>query len=137
MNIYSRIDPTQLLHIIMRRKDVQPGRTDIIEADNKLQCAVMNMNKGVTFKPHKHNVVSFERIPMVVQESWVVLQGSVYVTLYDIDDTVLHTDVLEQGDISITVGQAGHNYLIMSDHTLVAEFKSGPYMGQSLDKIMI
>ena len=32
------------------------------------------------------------------------------VTLYDIDNSVLHTDVLEPGDCSITL-MGGHNYL--------------------------
>lgn len=136
MTLYSSIDPTQLLHIINRKRDIQAGRTDLVPADELLQCAVMRYSRGTTFRPHKHFP---KQLPAagITAESWIVISGTVQVTLYDLDDSILHTDVLEAGDISITVGAAGHNYLIMSEDVCVAEYKSGPYYGQSQDKIMI
>lgn len=136
MNIYSKIDPTTVLHIINRKRDIQPGRVDLVEPEEMLQCAVMRYNSGQTFKPHKHHYKSLEH-ESLTQESWCVIQGMVQVILYDIDDSILHTDVLEQGDISITIGQAGHNYVIMNDNTIIAEYKSGPYYGQEQDKKFI
>lgn len=137
MNLHSRINPTQTLHIITRKRDIEQGRKDIVEPDCMLQCAVMKYSNGQTFKPHKHISKWVPDIDLMAKESWVIIKGLVKVTLYDIDDSILHTDILEQGDISITVGEAGHNYLIMSDDAIIAEFKSGPYLGVDNDKIFI
>lgn len=135
MNIYSRISPTDVLHIISRKREIHSGRIDLVDPLEMLQVAVMRYGKGQTFRPHKHKAKPTPSITLTA-ESWIVVSGLVQVTLYDTDDTLLHTDVLEAGDISITIGQAGHNYLIMSEDAYVAEFKSGPYAGEN-DKIFI
>lgn len=135
MIIYSKIDPTTPLHIITRKRDIQQGRTDIVDPDQFIQCCSLKLAKGTTFKSHRH-LESFRAHLYRPQESWVVISGMVQVILYDLDNTVLHTDVLEPGDISITL-QGGHNYLIMVDDTLVYEYKTGPYLGQANDKVMI
>lgn len=134
MNIYSRIEPTLLLHIISRARDIQTGRVDLVPPDEFIQCAAIRMEQGKTFKPHRHK--PFAKETYITQESWVVIRGMVQVTLYDIDDTVIHTDVLEPGDCSITL-MGGHNYLSMNDNTIVYEYKTGPYTGQQDDKTMI
>lgn len=135
MNIYSRIEPTKILHIIVRKRDVQPGRTDIVEPQEFIQCAALRLPKDTTFKAHKH----LERTRSELyrpQESWAVITGLVEVILYDIDDSLLHTDMLEPGDISITIC-AGHTYKILAENTLVYEYKTGPYRGQETDKVFI
>lgn len=134
MNIYSLIDPTQLLHIIQRKADVQPGRVDLVPTDQFIQVATLLQPQGTTYKPHKH----IERtLPWkgVAQESWICITGLVEVTLYDTDDTVLHTDILGPGDLSITL-HGGHNYRFMQDGYVV-EYKTGPYFGRESDKIFI
>lgn len=136
MNIYSRIDPTVLLHIINRKNDVQPGRADLVDPDQFIQCAALRQQKGTTYKPHRHLMQMCGASTYIPQESWVVIYGMVQVILYDIDNTVIHTDVLEPGDCSITL-QGGHNYLFMADDSLVYEFKTGPYKGQESDKFFI
>ena len=135
MNIYSRLNPTELLHIIIRKNDIPAGRTDIVDPDQFIQCAAIKQDKGVTYKPHRH-LSQMRTGPYIPQESWVVIAGLVQVTLYDTDNTVLHTDVLEPGDISVTL-QAGHNYLFLQDGSFVYEFKTGPYKGQANDKVFI
>lgn len=136
MNLYSRIEPTRLLHIIQRKRDIVQGRVDLVDPNELLQIASIRQSKGVTYQPHKH---VYKRLPHegVTQESWCVISGVVQVTLYDIDDTVLHTDVLESGDISITLDEGGHNYLFMADESVIYEYKSGPYYGQEEDKVFI
>ena len=52
--IYSKIHPNKLLHIIVRKKEITPGRQDIVPEDNFIQCSILNMETGKTFKPHKH-----------------------------------------------------------------------------------
>jgi len=135
MNIYSHIEPTTILHIINRKGDIIAGRTDLVPPDEFIQCAVMNQPNGMTFKPHRHINQYRSESNYIPQESWVVISGLVKVILYDFDNTILHEDVLEPGDCSITL-QGGHNYLFLQD-SIVYEFKTGPYLGQRKDKIFI
>ena len=66
----------------------------------------------------------------------MVVSGSVKVYFYDLDDSLLYTTTLNPGDASITL-EGGHTYEILSDETLVYEYKTGPYQGQELDKVFI
>ena len=133
--IFSKVDPEKLLHIITRKEDITPGRIDIVPEENFIQCSILNLEKDKTFKPHKH--IWKERTKNVIaQESWIVVQGSVKCILYDIDDTIIYEPILYPGDASFTL-EGGHNYLILEDNTLVYEYKTGPYLGIELDKIMI
>lgn len=133
--IYSKIEPETLLHIVVRKEDIVPGRQDIVSEENFIQCSILSMEKGKTFKPHRHIWKQRDRL-VIAQESWIVVQGRVQCTFYDLDDTIIATPILEVGDASFTL-QGGHNYLILEDGTLVYEYKTGPYEGQSLDKTFI
>jgi cupin fold WbuC family metalloprotein len=133
--IYSKVDPNKLLHIIVRKEDLTPGRVEVVPEDQFIQCALLNMEKGKTFKPHKH--IRKERTRNVIaQESWIVIQGSVKCIFYDLDDQIISTPILYPGDASFTL-EGGHNYEIQEDNTLVYEYKTGPYEGQALDKTFI
>jgi cupin fold WbuC family metalloprotein len=133
--IYSKVDPNKLLHIIVRKNDIKPGRIDIVPENNFIQCSMLNLEKDKTFKPHKH--IFKERTRNVIaQESWVIIQGSVKCVFYDIDDTIISEPILYQGDASFTL-EGGHNYIILEDETLVYEYKTGPYEGQTFDKTFI
>ncbi len=132
---YSKVDPNKLLHIVVRKEDLTPGRKDIIPEEHFIQCSHLNMEKGKTFRPHKHIFKNRTR-DVIAQESWIVVQGKVKCIFYDIDDTILVEPILETGDASFTL-EGGHNYEILEDNTLVYEYKTGPYEGQTLDKIFI
>ena len=133
--IYSKIDPNKLLHVIVRKEDLTPGRVEVVPEDHFIQCALLNMEKGKTFKPHKH--IWKERTRSVIaQESWIVIQGSVKCIFYDTDDQIIATPILHPGDASFTL-EGGHNYEIQEDNTLVYEYKTGPYEGQALDKTFL
>lgn len=136
--IYSKVEPDLLLHIIVRLEDIetQISRQDIIPEDNFLQCSTLNMKQGTTFRPHKHIFKERTHEKQIAQESWVVIRGSVKCILYDIDDTILTTPILNAGDASYTL-RGGHNYEILEDDTIVYEYKTGPYEGQKLDKTFI
>lgn len=133
--IYSKIDPSKLLHIVIRKEDIIPGRKDIISPNNFLQCSVLNMEKGKTFKPHYH-IWKERNEKIIAQESWVVIQGKVKCIFYDLDNTILENFILNPGDSSFTL-EGGHNYEILEENTLVYEYKTGPYEGQDLDKKFI
>lgn len=134
-HIYSIVEPGKILHTIVRKEDLTPGRKEVVSEDNFIQCAILNMEQGKTFKPHRH--IWKERTRNVIaQESWIVIQGSVKCIFYDLDDTIIGTPILYPGDASFTL-EGGHTYEILEDNTLVYEYKTGPYEGQSLDKTFI
>ena len=54
IKIYSKVDTSKLLHIIVRKEDMTPGRQDIVPEENFIQCSILNLEKDKTFKPHKH-----------------------------------------------------------------------------------
>jgi cupin fold WbuC family metalloprotein len=133
--IYSNIDSDILLHIIVRKEDLSPGRTEVVPDNQFIQCSLLNMEKGKTFAPHKHIWKERNR-NIIAQESWIVIHGSVKCIFYDIDDQIIATPILYTGDASFTL-QGGHTYEILEDNTLVYEYKTGPYEGQQLDKTFI
>ena len=133
--IYSKYDSDKLLHIIVRKDDLIAGRTDVVPGEHFIQCALLNLNEGKTFKPHKHIWKNRTR-DVIAQESWIVVQGSVRCTFYDIDDEIIAEPTLNIGDASFTL-EGGHTYTILEDNTLVYEYKTGPYEGQSMDKAFI
>ena len=132
---YSKVDPSKLLHVVVRKEDLKPGRKDIIPEEHFIQCSHLNMEKGKTFRPHRHIFKERTR-DVIAQESWIVIQGSVKCIFYDLDDTLLVEPTLYPGDASFTL-EGGHNYEILEDDTLVYEYKTGPYEGQALDKTFL
>jgi hypothetical protein len=94
------------------------------------------MEKGKTFPPHRHITKDRHYSHQIAQESWVVISGQVRCRLYDIDNKLIASPVLQAGDASFTL-YGGHTYEILEDNTLVYEYKTGPYEGQELDKEFI
>jgi hypothetical protein len=128
--IYSKLQPGVLLHLINRLNEIN-GRTDVAPVEEFLQLATLKMQKGQTFKAHKH--ITLVKETNIAQESWIVVRGSVKCIFYDLDDTIIAEPVLKPGDCSMTF-RGGHNYLILEDDTIVYEYKTGPYLGQQFDK---
>ena len=132
--IYSKVREGTLLHMVSRLSDIE-GRKDLVPPENFIQCATLRMDKGKTFKPHKH-IFSTKTYDKIAQESWVVIKGSVKCIFYDLDDSIIAEKVLHQGDASFTL-LGGHNYVSLEDDTIVYEYKTGPYEGQEYDKTFI
>lgn len=134
---YSKIEKNKLLHVVYRPTSNEENyREDIIQADNFIQCSYLRFPKNKTFKPHKHIMKKRSYNNQIAQESWVVIKGSVRCIFYDIDDKIIATPTLFPGDVSFTL-YGGHNYEILESNTIVYEYKTGPYEGQSFDKVMI
>lgn len=134
MKIYSKVEKDLILHIINKKNEITHNRVDLCNNQEYLQVACFKMDNNKTFRPHKH--IKCERTTDITQESWIVVKGKVKAILYDIDDTIIHEEILEQGDCSITF-RGGHNYLCMEDDSIVYEYKTGPYLGQEKDKAFI
>lgn len=133
--IYSQVKPGLHLHTVFRLDEIQ-GRVEVADSDQFLQLATLRMEKGKTFRPHQHIWKPAIRESVIAQESWVVIKGSVEVSFYDTDGTLLEKHVIGVGDCSMTF-QGGHTYLILEDDTVVYEYKTGPYQGQELDKVFL
>ena len=137
--IYSKVEPSKLLHIIHYTQEfhtIENGhRRDVVGEKEFIQLSALNMDKGHTFRPHQHIWKPGEE-QCIAQESWVVIKGSVECNLMDTDGKTLDKPILTPGDCSVTLG-GGHTYLILEDDTLVYEYKTGPYKGQKNDKVFL
>jgi len=111
------------------------ARIDVAPEEEFLQLATLRMDKGRTFKPHKHIYKEGEK-EIIAQESWIVVKGSVKIVMYDLDDTIIDQIILNPGDCSMTFA-GGHNYITQKDNTIVYEYKTGPYKGVENDKVSI
>ncbi len=133
--IYSKKDKNKLLHII-NKFDKISERTNVAPENQFLQLATLKLQKGKTFKPHQHIWKDSSTEKVISQESWVIIQGSVKVFMYDIDGQLLDTEIINKGDCSMTF-EGGHNYEILEDDTVVYEYKTGPYTGIENDKVFL
>lgn len=87
--IYSKVEPNLLLHMVFRIAESPRDRQELIDANNFLQCCVINMTEGRTFRPHRHIYKKVTYDKMKSQQSMTVLRGSIEYIFYDIDDTEL------------------------------------------------
>ena len=133
--IYSKQDPTKLLHIINKFDDVN-GIKYLTPEDKFLQVATFQMDSSKKFKPHQHIWKDSSTDKVIAQESWVVLRGSVKANLYDIDGELLLEEIIKFGDCVITF-EGDHNLDVLENDTIMYEFKTGPYMGIDNDKVFL
>lgn len=132
--IYSKIDKSRLLHFVKRSGDFGV-REELIDPCEIIQLSSQAVAKGTKFRAHKHIVKSVQISELTAQESWVVISGCVRATFYDTDDSILESVELSAGDVSVSLA-GGHGYEILEDSKIL-EFKTGPYLGQSFDKVFI
>ena len=123
----------KVFHMVYSSSEFTETRTELVPSENFIQCAHLKLSKGKTFRPHKHIWKDSPCEKVIAQESWVVIKGKVKALFYDLDGTFLESHVLGPGDSSFTL-EGGHTYEILMDDTVVYEYKTGPYQGQSLDK---
>lgn len=134
-NITSKVDGG-ILHTIFYSKDVSKKRKDVIAEDNQLQFSALELVKNHKFKPHFHIPKNIDYTETIAQEAWVVIKGSIKATHYDIDENIINEEILNVGDVAITL-RGGHTFEVLEEDTIIYEFKTGPYLGVELDKIFI
>ena len=132
--IYSKVEKDLQLLAINRRYDISENRTDLCSEDQLLQISTKVLQKGTTFRPHKHN--ELQRVTDTTHEAWIILQGAIKAKFWDIDDTLVHETVLRSGDCAV-VYRAGHGFEVLEEGTILYEVKNGPYYGQTKDKTFI
>jgi len=135
-DIYSKTNKDLLLHQYISLGSFEDllHRENISSEDQSLQLALIPLKHLQTFRPHYH--VEHVRPMPKAQESWIVIRGSVQVTYYDIDNTIIAERTLMPGDATITY-HGGHNYQCTSENAIVYEVKTGPYLGAKYDKAQI
>lgn len=132
--IYSKINPEVLLHVINKREEINSPRQDLSPEQEYLQVACFSMDKGKKINPHKH--IKQIRTTDITQESWLVLEGSIKINLYDLDDKIIKEEILNPGDCMVTF-RGGHDFIVLEDNTKIYEYKLGPYMGREKDSVGI
>lgn len=132
--IYSNVQPNVLLHMVNKYLDITYERNDLSPDEEYLQVSTFKLEEDKTFRPHKH--ILNVRETTITQESWIVIRGKVKVFYYDLDDTLLSTEILDEGDCTITF-RGGHTYQALREGTTIYEVKTGPYYGQTKDKEFI
>ena len=134
MKIYSKIEPDKLILSVMRYKDISEYRTDLSPDEEYLQISGRKLEKGLKVNAHKH--IPIERKTDITQEAWIVFEGCIKGTFYDLDDSVLYETKIRKGDV-IVLFRGGHSLEVLDKDTIFYEFKTGPYFGTEKDKEFI
>tara|TARA_X000001388_G_C2220451_1_gene119000 strand:+ start:977 stop:1396 length:420 start_codon:yes stop_codon:yes gene_type:complete len=133
-HIYSQVDKECLMLSINRYEEIREQRIDITPENEILQASVKRLKAKTSFPAHKHNII--ERVTNRTQESWVLIEGRIKASFYDLDDSTLYECELKKGDMAV-VYRAGHSFEVIDEGTVLYEFKNGPYYGKTKDKTMI
>jgi len=96
-----------------------------------LQISGRKLEKGLKVNAHKH--IPIERKTDITQEAWIVFEGCIKGTFYDLDDSVLYETKIRKGDV-IVLFRGGHSLEVLDKDTIFYEFKTGPYYGIEADK---
>ncbi len=134
IKINSKIEPDRVIHVIWRKGDGEHGKMNFMIDENQcLQVAAgVKFLQGYTFSgAHKH--LPNERITKKTQEAFIVIGGSVQIELFDLDNSLIMTEVLNAGDCYIYL-DGGHALKILSEEAYFYEIKNGPYLGREKDK---
>lgn len=134
-NIISKVNGS-ILHTIFYAKDVSKKRIDVIAEKNILQFSASGLKNKQSFRPHFHIPKKIDYTETTSQEAWVIIKGSIKATHYDVDSKILNEEILNKGDVSITL-LGGHTFEVLEEDTILYEFKTGPYLGVELDKVFI
>ena len=89
-------------------------------------------DKGKVLDKHVHK--DFDRLAKRTQECVYVRKGSMKVTLYKEDLSMLDTFILNQGDLAV-FAYGGHGYEILENDTQIIESKNGPFLDVETDKL--
>lgn len=132
--IYSKLEPNKLILSLLRYDDISEYRTDICPDEEYLQISGRKIKSGVKVKAHRH--IPFQRKTDITQEAWVVFEGCIKGTFYDLDNSILYETEIKRGDV-IVLFRGGHSLEVLDNDTIFYEFKTGPYYGIDDDKELI
>jgi hypothetical protein len=138
--IYSKVEDDVLLAIITRLSDFDKPRNEIVPVEEFLQGALICVEDGNSFRPHKHIWKDFNSQygynQIQTQECWFVHKGLIAAIIYDVDDTIVKRIYLKEGDTCFLL-HGGHAFCCLENGSKILEVKNGPYEGQAKDKKFI
>lgn len=132
--IYSKVDPNQLIYVVVKLKDINSYRLDASPEQEYLQLSARSLSRGTVVEAHKHLPV--EKITTITQEAWIVFKGMIKGTFYDLDNEILGEVLLTDGD-AVILFRGGHKLEVLEENTIFYELKTGPYYGKIADKEFI
>lgn len=136
IQIYSKKEPSRLLHLIFRFNQGNIDklvRNEVTPSSTFLQAMCFEIPKDMYFKAHKHNLQ--ERQTAQTHEAFFIFRGAIELSIFDIDNALLEKTILREGDCSVIIDGA-HSFKAL-EPTVLYEFKNGPYYGPEKDKTYI
>jgi cupin fold WbuC family metalloprotein len=129
--VYSKVIPNKLLYAIVRLSDIGDYRLDMSPDEEFLQLSARSLRIGTIVPAHRHLTV--DRVTNITQEAWLVFKGKIEGTFYDLDNKLIETVILTDGDCVILF-RGGHKLSVLEENTIFYELKTGPYYGKIADK---
>ena len=121
----------KILSIVYKDKDWIEGLNFITPDEMFVQVGSWWYDKGKVLAKHIHK--DFDRTTTRTQESVYVRKGSMRVTVYTEELSVLDTFDLGEGELAV-FAYGGHGYEILDDDTQIIESKNGPFIDVDTDK---
>lgn len=131
LKIYSKIDKYLLLHTISLYIRDGKSREDIVDSSMPVQVSRIKLANSKKVKPHFHKLKKINYDSVNQNECWIVIRGSIEISLFDLDKAHLKTTNLHEGDILFTSG-GGHSINKSSKDSEFIEVKLGPYIGKDI-----
>lgn len=116
----------EILALVVRSGFSSPGPNFFTPPEWPQQLGLLVYERGKKIPPHKHK--SLKRETETFTEVLVLLAGRLKVDLFDSENKLIRTVILEPGD-SILFVSGGHGVEILEDAKIL-EVKQGPYIGQ-------
>lgn len=118
----------ELIALHIGNKDIEDGTHPITPSEWPLQALMMRRKKGHVFAKHTHAVM--DRTTTSLQETIVVNEGAVAVTVCDRDGEDLGTYTVRAGECLFLVN-GGYKIEVVEDAAFY-EFKNGPHEDDKL-----
>lgn len=112
-----------LLAIILKSEQIKPGRNFLTENNQEMQLAAFDFQKHTVIENHIHNKI--ERNIKTTSEVLTVIEGEMYVKIYDSSLEFVHSELLTKGD-TVALFEGGHGLEIKNGCKFI-ESKQGPY----------
>lgn len=116
----------------IKPEDIKPGLNFFSQDGEYIQVGIWGRyENGRQLAAHIHNTVEHKADRTC--ETLYVISGALKAVIYDLDENVIDTFPVSQGEI-LTLLECGHGYTILEDNTTVLEIKNGPYPGAEIDR---
>jgi cupin fold WbuC family metalloprotein len=122
----------ELLAIVQRIEEIQGGLNFLTPNNSYIQAATWKYNKEKQFTIHKH--IENKREVRKTQETIIVLDGKLKVTIWDENDAPIEIILNEKDFIILLAGW--HTFECLLDNTKILEVKNGPFTSVEKDKVL-